>query len=193
MSRNGIFCLFSMILSIVILTSACISPAEREKQEISNLIIRRCSKAWRDLPHDEDSVSSPQNCVWQYKQYNDRQEFLMERDFKTPELYIWLPKSGYIISIGRILMLYDSEENMIGYYADSDYYELNYSYSGTITSEAYAQAVNEGSKAYFTYIMAFQAITAFSVPNKSFADYDFSTDKGYCVLTEEQISQIKRR
>lgn len=196
MKRNGSFYLFITIICTAFLTTACVSPAAKEKQEIADLIIQRCSKAWHDLRFNEDSTLSPKNHDWQYKQYNDRIT-LENKAEENPNDYNWLPQSGYLIAIGKLLLLYDNDENLIGYFGDSDHYQLNYSTS--MSSSKYPnidfsdleRAQDNVNIANFKLLMLKQSLSAFGIPNTSFEDFDFKTDEGFCILADNQIAKIK--
>ena len=184
--KNGLN-LICLIFVIAIALTACEPSVPKEKREINDLIIHRCSNAWHDMGFDELEDTDPKDCSWLYWQYDDKGPLCV---INGEEAYFeWLPEKGYIIVIGKLFLLYDSDESLIGCYSDSNY-KLYYSRSSTgrASLDLAHSKTNEAGFAYFFSNEAFK-MTYLSL--KSFDEYDFNEDYGYCKLTDIQTKRIK--
>lgn len=177
----------TLCITMCILT-ACSSPKP-------NTIINRCSKAWHDMSFDTVSNASPKDCSWLYWQFLDKTTLFGFDDLVGTHEQDWLPESGYFIAIGNIIILYDSDENEVGYYiSDSDNAELFYTYkSGTPTVD---QAINNTCQSEFKLLMANEVflLTANSLLEDNYitaSEYNTETDTKYCRLSEQEVLQIK--
>lgn len=186
--RKATFSLICILCIIMCVSSACSAPKP-------NTIINRCSKAWRDMSFDTVSNASPKDCSWLYWQFFDNTTLLGFDDLKGTHEQDWLPESGYFIAIGSIIILYDNNENEVGYYlSDSGNVELFYTYkSGRPTVD---QAINNTCQSGFKLLMANQdfLLSANSLLGDNYipaSEYNTETDTKYCRLSEQEILRIK--
>ena len=187
MSEKSKIAIIGIVLCIISLCTACASPVSQERQELSNLLISRCSKTWHDLGLADDTDYVPDNLHWTYMQYDDRQALIESAGIEN--YYGWLPESGYVVGIGSVFSLYGNDNNIIGYYADEDHF--NFIASTIQGSDSLSRSEHKLEELMFQKIMLIVQFYA-KLDVVSFDDYDTKQEKtfSFCALTDEQISKI---
>ena len=113
----------ALLLTIVLLSNVyCVVSAE-SKENMEKQIVYNCSFFWYKLGKKVFLGNlTPQDCSWVYMEYNDRSEIFEEIN-ENPDYiqcFNWLPQKGYVIILGKMAFLCDSNMNIVGMYSDKD-------------------------------------------------------------------------
>lgn len=113
----------ALLLIIVLLSNVyCIVSAE-SKEKMEKQIVYNCSFFWYKLGKIVFLGNlTPQDCSWVYMEYNDRNEIYEEIKENPDKIqcFNWLPQKGYVIILGKVAFLCDSNMNIVGTYSDKD-------------------------------------------------------------------------